>query len=75
LYITIREAQTDIKISIYRKPTFTDTVIVYTSNHPTQHKYATVRILHNCLDTYQLHTAEYPHEETTESYPMQHPGL
>jgi hypothetical protein len=31
---TIHTAQDSIKISTYRKPTFTDTIIPYTSNHP-----------------------------------------
>jgi hypothetical protein len=31
---TIHKTQDNIKISIYRKPTFTDTIIPYTSNHP-----------------------------------------
>jgi len=30
----------NIRIAIYRKPTCTDTIIPYSSNHPTQHKYA-----------------------------------
>ena len=63
LDITIHKTPVNIKISIYRKPTFTDTIIPYTSNHPTQHKYAAVRFLYNCLEAYQLHTAEYQHEE------------
>jgi len=61
--ITIHKTPMNIKISVYRKPTFTDTIIPYTSNHPTQHKYAAVRFLYNLLDAYQLHTAEYQHEE------------
>ena len=72
-YITTPKTQTDIKISIYRKATCTDIIIAYT--HPTEHKYAAVRILYNRLDNYQLHTAEYQHEETKESVPMQKPGL
>jgi hypothetical protein len=63
LDITIHKTPMNIKISIYRKPTFTDTIIPYISNHTTQHKYATVRFLYNRLEVYQLHTAEYQHEE------------
>ena len=54
LDITINRTHTDWKIAVYRKPTFTDTIIPYTSNHPTQHKYSTVRLLYNRLDTYNL---------------------
>jgi hypothetical protein len=60
---TIHNTQGNIKISIYRKPTFTDTIIPYTSNHPSQHKYAAIRFLCNRLDTYQLHNDEYKHKE------------
>ena len=35
LDITIHRTPTNLKTSIYRKPTFTDTIIPYTSNHPT----------------------------------------
>jgi hypothetical protein len=63
LDLTIHKTPTNVKISIYTKPTFTDTIVSYTSNHPTQHKYAAVRFLYNHLNTYQLHTAEYLHEE------------
>ena len=34
LYVTIRRTPTIWKTAIYRKPTFTDTIIPYTSNHP-----------------------------------------
>jgi hypothetical protein len=60
---TIHRAQDSIKISVYRKPAFTDTIIPYTSNHPPQHKYAAVRFLYNRLNTYQLHMDEYKQEE------------
>jgi hypothetical protein len=45
LDITIHRTPTDWKISIYRKPTFTDTIIPYTSDHRTQHKFAAIRFL------------------------------
>jgi hypothetical protein len=60
---TIHRAQDSIKVSIYRKPTFIDTIIPYISNHPPQHKYAAVRFLYNRLNAYQLHTDEYKQEE------------
>jgi len=39
------------------------TIIPYTSNHPTQQKYAAIRFLYNRLNTYQLHNEEYHQEE------------
>jgi hypothetical protein len=50
-------------MSIYRKPSFTDTIIPYSSNHPTQQKYAAVIFLYNRLNTYQLHKEENSQEE------------
>jgi hypothetical protein len=38
LDISILRSHNNLSTSIYRKPTFTDTIIPYTSNHPTQHK-------------------------------------
>jgi hypothetical protein len=63
LDITIHRQQTKVKVSIYRKPTYTDTIIPLTSNHPTQHKYAAIRFLHNRLNTYSLQTKEFKKEE------------
>jgi len=54
LDFSIHRTPTGVKTSIYRKPTFTHTIIPYTSNHPTQHKYATVKFLFNRLNTYDL---------------------
>jgi len=51
LDVSIHRTPTHINTAIYRKPTFTDTIIPYTSNHPAHHKYATVRFLYNRLDT------------------------
>jgi len=48
---TIHRTPTNWRTAVHRKPTFTDTIIPYTSNHPTQHKYATVRFLYNRLYT------------------------
>jgi len=56
------ETEHNIQAPVYRKLTFTDTVIPYTSKHPFQHKYAAIRYLHNILHTYQLHNEEYNHE-------------
>jgi hypothetical protein len=42
LDITIHRTPTSYKTAIYRKPTFTDTIIPHPSNHPPHHKYAAV---------------------------------
>ena len=65
LDITIQKTPTNWKTAIYRKPTFTDTIIPYTSNHPTQHKYAAIKFLYNRLNTYDLLADEYQQEEDT----------
>jgi len=59
LDVTIHKTHTNWKISIYRKPTFIDTIFLYTSNHPAQHKYAAVRFLYNRQNTCNLHQDEY----------------
>jgi hypothetical protein len=51
-----------MRTAIFRKPTFTDTIIPFTSNHPTHHKYATVKYLYNRLDSYNLQHEEYQQE-------------
>jgi hypothetical protein len=63
LYITIHRTPTNWVTSIHRNPTFTDTIILYSSNHPAQHKYAAIRFLYNTLKTYQLKENEYKEEE------------
>ena len=65
LDISIHKTPMDINTAIYRKPTFTDTIIPYTSNHPAHHKYATVRFLYNRLNTCGLKQAEYNQELNT----------
>jgi hypothetical protein len=65
LDITIHRTPTNWNFAIYRKPTFTDTIIPYNSNHPNQHKYATVRFLYNRLNTYDLQEDHYKTEVTT----------
>jgi len=74
LDITIHRTPTNWMTSIYKKPTFTDTIIPYTSNHPTQHKYATVKFLCNRLNTYNLQVCKYRQEENimhNNSFPIQ----
>jgi len=56
---------TNIKTAIYRKPTFTDTIIPLTSNHSTHHKHAAVRFLFNRQDSYNLEHEEYQQELNT----------
>ena len=65
LDITIHKTPQNIKISIYRKPTYTDTIIPYTSNHPPQHKYSAIRFLYNRLNSYHLEQDEYQKELNT----------
>jgi hypothetical protein len=80
LGVTIHRTPTNWNIAVYRKPTFTDTLIPYTSNHPTQYKYATIRFLYNRLNTYDLQEDGYNAEVTTiqnilynNAFPV-HPG-
>ena len=63
LDITIHKPPPGIKISIFKKPTFTDTLIPYTSNHPPQHRYSAIRFLYNRLNSYHLNTEEHQREE------------
>jgi hypothetical protein len=65
LDITIHRIPNNWKFAIYRKPTFTDTIIPYDSNHPHQHKYATTRFLYNRLNTYDIHDDHYKTETST----------
>jgi hypothetical protein len=65
LDITIHRTPTNWVTSIHRKPTFTDTVIPYSSNHPPQHKYTAIRFLYNRLNTYHLNENDRKEEENT----------
>jgi len=62
---TIHRTPSNWKTAIYRKPTFTDTIIPYTSNHPSQHKHAAVKFLYNRLHTHDLQPDEFLQEENT----------
>jgi hypothetical protein len=62
LNISIHRTPTSIMTSIYKKPTFTDTIIPYTSNQPTNHKYAAVKFPFNRLNSYDLQQEEYRQE-------------
>jgi len=65
LDITIRQTPTKLITSIYRKPSFTDSIIPYSSNHPPQHKHAAIRYLYNRLNTYHMQYDEYKEELDT----------
>jgi len=62
LDIAIHRTPTNIKKTIYRKPTFTDTIIPLNSNHPAHHKYTAIRFLFNRLNSYNLDQDEYKQE-------------
>jgi hypothetical protein len=47
LDITIIRQNDQVDIVVYRKPTYTDSIIPYTSNHPAPHKYAAIRYMYN----------------------------
>ena len=64
LDITIHRTPTNWKTVIYRKPTFTDTIITHMSNHPSKHKYTAVKFLYNRLRTYDLQPDEYLKRKT-----------
>ena len=77
LDVTIHKTPTNIKISFYRKPTSTDTLIPYASNHPIQHKYAAISFLYNRLNSHHINNEEYRHEKNiihntlyNNSYPL-----
>jgi hypothetical protein len=65
LEVTIHKTPSSWKTAIYRKPMYTGAIIPYTSNRPSQHKYAAVRFLFNRLHTYNLQPEEYWLEENT----------
>jgi len=54
LDLTIHREHNNFSVDIYRKPTFTDTIILSDSCHPEEHKLAAVRYLYNRLDAYHL---------------------
>jgi len=65
LDLSISRTPTGLRTAIFRKPTFKDTIIPFTSNHPMQHKYATVRYLYNRIDSYNLQQRQYQQELNT----------
>ena len=65
LDISIHRTPADMRTTIYRNPTFTDTIIPHTSNHPAHHKHVAIRFLFNRLHSYNLQQDEYNHELNT----------
>ena len=65
LDLTIQREHNNFSIDIYRKPTFTDTIIPSDSCHPEEHKLAAIRYLYNSLDTYHLAPDRRQKEENT----------
>ena len=54
LELTIHREHNKFSIDIYRKPTFTDTIIPNDSCHPEEHKLPAIRSLYDRLDNYHL---------------------
>jgi len=64
LDIFIQKTPHNLITSVYRKPSFTDSIVPYTSNHPTQHKYAAVKFLYHRLNSHGLQEQEYVQTRT-----------
>jgi hypothetical protein len=54
LDMTIHRDKNSFSVDVYRKSTYTDSIIPSDSCHPTEHKYAAIRNLHNRMYSYQL---------------------
>jgi len=54
LDLSIHRDVNSFSVDIYRKPTYTDSIIPIDSCHPIEHKYAAIRYLQNRLNSYQL---------------------
>lgn len=54
--------ETKFGIDMHRKPTFTDTIIPFTSCHPYGHKFVAVRYLMNSVTTYQFNLSAIKEE-------------
>jgi hypothetical protein len=74
LDISIIRSPYSVNVGIYRKPTFTDSIIPFTSNHPIQHKYAAIKFLHTRLNSYSLLGTEYTKEKDIIQNITQHRG-
>jgi hypothetical protein len=62
LDISIHRSPHNLTTSIYRKPTFTETIIPYTSNHPLQQKFTAIKFLFNRLHSCNLAETEQKRE-------------
>jgi len=63
LDISIHKTRTNMMTSIYRKPIFTDTIIPYTSNHATQHKFTAVKFLYNRTKTPTIYIRKHTNKK------------
>jgi hypothetical protein len=54
LDVTITKKDSNLSFDIYRKPSFTDTIIPNDSCHPREHKLSAIRYLVNRMTTYNL---------------------
>jgi hypothetical protein len=54
LDVSIRRTDTNLKFHIFRKPTFTDTIIPHDLCHPPEQKHAALRYLYNRVYAYDL---------------------
>ena len=50
LHLLLHRTKQEFEIEVFTKPTPTDTAIHFNSNHPTEHKLAAFRFLHNRMD-------------------------
>ena len=66
--MTIPRTSFSWKTAIYKKSTYTYTIIPYTSNHPSQHNYAAVRFIYNRLLKCNIQPEEYQQEENSTHY-------
>jgi hypothetical protein len=54
LDLTIHRKNDTLELSIFQKPTYTDTTIPHNACHQYEHKYAAIRYLINCLNVYEI---------------------
>jgi hypothetical protein len=57
LDVSIQRHNDNLELNIYRKLTFTGTIIPFNSCHLNEHRFAAIRFLINRLNTYQWKTA------------------
>jgi hypothetical protein len=59
LDITIHRESNNLSIEIYRKLTYTDSIILNCWCHPKEHKLAAICYLYNRMNNYQLPKTKY----------------